>query len=340
MSSTPFQIYGRQTDFTFFEGEHHLPVFRNLPEEILSSEKVKQGYLDIENLLSLVSDKKKIFISPEGAFFHLFSDTLAPLFQQLELDKDVEVIVNISKISNPMFTTNQTEFTDNSFTGFFIKVLKDRGISVKLINKNYYDAININNFYINDYKFYVGDTYSALFNAFSRYVNDSTIEPYRKAYLSRKRIPSRIEVFTDSSKREVMSNDNRLDNEELLENYFKDLGYEIVCPEDFESFQDQLDYMYSVKTLVSVSSSGLSNSIFMQPSQTVVELVTPLQIPFDDENNPYGSILIQDLHHFYSTMAFKKSHKYIALSNEHKKSSEIINQIEKDPTLKNFLSSM
>lgn len=340
MSSTPFKIYGKLTDFVFFEGEHHLPLFRHLPEEFLSSEKVKKDYIKTDNVLSLVSDRKKIFISPVGAFFHLLNDTVAPLMQQLELDRDVEVIIDISKIGNPSFTTNQTELADNSFTGFFIKVLRDNGVTVNLIDKFHYDAININNFYITDGKFSIGETYSSMFKLFSKYLSNLELPPHKKVYLSRKRIPSRIEIFKDSKNNEVVSDDNRVDNEEQLENYFSNLGYEIVCPEDFSSFQEQLEYMYSVKTLVSLTGSGISNSMFMQPNQTVVELVTPLQIPFDDENNPYGSVLIQDLHHFYSTMAFKKGHKYIALSNEHKKSSEIINQIEKDPSLKHFLSSM
>jgi capsular polysaccharide biosynthesis protein len=149
-----------------------------------------------------------------------------------------------------------------------------------------------------------------------------------------------VEIFTDKNNLEVVSNDNRLDNEEVLEQYFESLGYEIVCPDDFNSFQEQLNYMYSVKKLVSVSGSGLTNSLFMQPSQTVVELVTPLCIPLDDEDNPYKSILIEDLHHFYSTMAFKKHHKYVALNNQEKSASSIINQIEKDPSLKQFLGSI
>jgi hypothetical protein len=98
--------------------------------------------------------------------------------------------------------------------------------------------------------------------------------------------------------------------------------------------------MYSVKKLVSVSGSGLTNSLFMQPNQTVIELVTPLCIPFDDEDNPYKSILIEDLHHFYSTMAFKKHHKYFALNNENKSSAAIIGQIENDLSLKQFLGSI
>lgn len=328
MSSTPFEIHGKNTDFTFFKGEHHLPIFRNLPEEIINSDKVRDGYLELDSALSLVSDTKKIFVSPEGAFFHLFNDTVAPLLQQLELDSDVEVIIDISKIINPMATTNQTELNDDSFTGFFIKALRDNDVSVKLINRNYYDVININNFYINDYKFYVGDTYSAMLRLFKNYIVNLDKSPHKKTYLSRSR----------TQKKEFL--DERLDDEQLLENYFKSLGYEIICPEDFSSFKEQLNYMYSVKTLVSLSGSGLSNSIFMQPSQNVVELVTPLAIPFEDTNNPYGSILIQDLHHFYATMAFKKRHKYIALNNENKKSIDIINQIENDQPLKTFLSSM
>jgi hypothetical protein len=340
MSSTPFKIHGKQTDFTFFEEVHHLSIPKDQPEQILSSERVVKGFKESGKSLSLVSEKKKIFVSPTGAFFHMFSDTVAPLIQQYELDSDVEIIIDISVISRKIFSTNQSEFTDNSFTGFFIKALKDSGASVTLIDKNDYDVININNFYINDYQFYVGDTYSAMFNLFKNHIDNPDVVPTKKVYLSRKRIPSRIETFTDKNNLEVVSNDNRVENEELLEDYLKTLGYEIVCPEDFDSFQEQLNYMYSVKSLISLSGSGLTNCLFMQPNQTVVELVTPLCIPFDDENNPYKSILIEDLHHFYSTMAFKKRHKYVALNNQDKSASSIINQIENDPQLKQFLGSI
>ena len=340
MSSTPFKIHGKQTDFTFFSGVHHLNITKDQPEQILSSQRVTKGYKESSKSLSLISDKKKIFVSPIGAFFHMFSDTVAPLIQQYELDSDVDIIIDISVISRKIFSTNQSEFSDNSFTGFFIKALKDSGASVTLIDKYDYDVININNFYINDYQFYVGDTYSAMFNLFKNHIDYPDASPTKKTYLSRKRIPSRVEIFTDKNNLEVVSNDNRLDNEEVLEQYFESLGYEIVCPDDFGSFQEQLNYMYSVKKLVSVSGSGLTNSLFMQPNQTVIELVTPLCIPFDDEDNPYKSILIEDLHHFYSTMAFKKHHKYFALNNENKSSAAIIGQIENDLSLKQFLGSI
>lgn len=340
MSSTPFEISGKDTNFVFFEGEYHLPLFRHLPEEFISSDKVKNGYIKAENVLSLVSDKRKIFISPVGAFFHLLNDTVAPLMQQLEADSDVEVVIDISKIGSPSFTTNQTEFTEESYTGFFIKILRDRGITVNLINKFYYDAININNFYVTDGKFSVGETYSTMFKMFSEYLDNLGSPPYRKTYLSRRRTALTVKTLKDSKNNELVYDDSRVDNEELLESYFQSLGFEIVCSEDFGSFLEQLEYFYSVKTLVSLTGSGLSNSMFMQPSGNVVELVTPLSINFDDDNNPYGSIFIKDLHHFYSTMAFKKGHKYIALSNQHKKSSEIINQIQNDPSLRYFLSSM
>jgi hypothetical protein len=340
MSSTPFKIHGKQTDFTFFSGVYHLDIPRDQPEQVLNSEKVIEGYKESNNSLSLISDKKKIFVSPAGAFFHMFSDTVAPLIQQYSMDSEVEIIVDVSVISRKVFLTNQVEFNDNSFTGFFIKALKDIGASVTLINKYDYDVININNFYINDYQFYVGDTYSDMFNLFEQHIDNPNNKPNKKIYLSRKRIPSRIKIFKDRNNLDVVSNDNRLDEEQLLEDYFTSLGYEIVCPEDFESFQQQLNYMHSVKSLVSVSGSGLTNCLFMQPNQTVVELVTPLCIQFEDENNPYKSVLIEDLHHFYSTMAFKKRHKYVALNNQDKSASSIINQIENDPSLKQFLGSI
>jgi hypothetical protein len=339
MSSTPFKIYGKDTDFTFFEGEHHINSFENSQEVVIRSDNIKTGYLDADNVLWLVSDKKKIIISPEASFFHTFDNSIAPLIQQYELDKDVEIIIDIFKLENPEHSTNNTELNDDSFTGFFIKALRDCGIKVTTINQKKYDAININNFYVNDHQFYPGDTYSSMFNMFSEYVIDKDSNPDKKVYLSRKKVQSREFIYEDTDGNKVSIHESRIDDETVLERYFLSLGYEVIYPEEFKSFIDQLNYMYKVKTLVSLSSSGLTNAIFMQPNQTVVEIVTPLTIGLED-NTPYKSTLIEDLHHFYSTMAFKKRHKYVALNNQDKSASSIINQIENDPQLKQFLGSI
>ena len=53
------------------------------------------------------------------------------------------------------------------------------------------------------------------------------------------------------------------------------MGYEsIYAPEKFKNFEEQINYFNEVKTLVAISSSGLANSLFMQPQTTLFELQT------------------------------------------------------------------
>lgn len=345
MTATPYKIHGRNTDFTYFEGEHHFKNYYEYSDNappvmpIQSSKTILKGYSEESNVLNLTSDRRKIYISPIGAFFHIFTDSVGPLLQQYEVDPDVDIIIDISWIKDESYSTNHTKFNENSYTGFFIKALKEAGASVTLIDRHEYSAINIKNVYVNDYEFYAGDIYSSLFNLFKTYIHNPDQKPFRHTYLSRKKVPSRIETFTHPSGEVVTSNDNRSDNEQVLEDYFSSLGYEIVYAEDFETFQDQINYMYQVEKLVSLTGSGLTNSVFMQPGQTIIEIMTPLVIPFPDLDNPYKSILIEDLHHFYTVMAFKKKHTYLAIENQNKGSIEIVDKINSDPKLKRFLQN-
>lgn len=325
MSSTPFKILNKETDFSFFTDTFHLEINRNAPDDVLSSSRLLPGAKTTGRILNLVSDFKKIFIAPTGIFFHMFSDTVGPLLQQYALDSNVEIVIDTSVLSNQMFVTGDTKFNKDTFTGFFIDALVSKGISVTLFDRNNYDYINLNNFYINDFQFYVGDTYSDMFNLFKEQVIPQEAVPYRYTYLSRKA---------------VQSDHNRVDDESVLESYFSGLGYEIIYPEDFVSFPDQLRYMYSVKVLVALSGSGLLNSVFMQPGQTVVEILTPLIIPLGNTENPYKSSLIEDLHHFYSVMCFKKSHLYMAVDNKERKAVDVISKIENNHKLKQLLSSV
>ena len=138
------------------------------------------------------------------------------------------------------------------------------------------------------------------------------------------------------------NHDNRIDSHDNIENYFSSLGYEIMLPENLGSFEEQLNTFYEARTIVSTTSSGLTNGVFMQPGQTMVELVTPLLIHWAengnlDEGDAIQWKILEEMHHFYSSLAFHKKHKFLMLGNKYRASGDIIQQIEQDQFLKRFL---
>ena len=86
-------------------------------------------------------------------------------------------------------------------------------------------------------------------------------------------------------------------------------------PENFITLEDQINYFYSVKTLVGISGSGLANALFMQNNTNMVELVTTMiSMLADPETNELD---YQEYHgHFYSAIAFQKNQNYFGISNK------------------------
>ena len=84
----------------------------------------------------------------------------------------------------------------------------------------------------------------------------------------------------------------RINNENQLENLFINIGYEsIYAPEKFKNFEEQINYFNEVKTLVAISSSGLANSLFMQPQTTLFELQTNINT-YNNVINSYSNFTI------------------------------------------------
>ena len=110
--------------------------------------------------------------------------------------------------------------------------------------------------------------------------------------------------------------------------FFIDNGVEVIYPEDIPDFADQINYFYETKTLISLTSSGIANSLFMKPGGTILEIVTPLLQamgnPFDP-NNPVD--VREDIHHIYNAMAYNKNHYYLSIQNHDRQSQTIINKM-------------
>jgi len=132
-----------------------------------------------------------------------------------------------------------------------------------------------------------------------------------------------------------------MDYEKRLEDYFLSLGFEIVYPDEFKSFEEQMNFFYSAKTVASLTGSGLTNACFMQPGSTVIEICTPL-ISFTQIGNgvtDHGSVGQEEIHHFYNVISTMMDHNYIAIQNMSRSSEHVIQKIENNKSLKKFLES-
>jgi|DEB19_MinimDraft_3_1074340.scaffolds.fasta_scaffold00039_35 hypothetical protein len=144
--------------------------------------------------------------------------------------------------------------------------------------------------------------------------------PNKVAYLARSKVPPKAEnsIFNGKDQNSFrIKNDLRIEDEEVLIEYFKQKGFDIVYPEDFASFEEQIIYFDSVKAMICPSGSGMANMMFLQPSQIVVELQTPVLI---------GGT--QQVHPFYEGFAWAKKHNLITIPHE-RKSEHIIEYFEK-----------
>ena len=296
---------------------------------------VKKFKKDEPGLIDLISDQPKVFIPLTTSLYHLYHDHFAELLTQYSLTPDAKFIIDITNIKQ---TDQLPEYLKMIF-----KFLNKNKIDYRPIDLNSNKIINVNNLYYKDPEaesFALNHSSKRLYAFAQEYVSDKDIEPTKKVYLSRKNFKGRDLSFF-IKERLPYSNDNRLDDEEMVEKYFRSLGFEIVVPEDFKTFEEQLEFFYNTKTLVSTTSSGLVNSCFMQPGSTVVELSTPL-ISFSRIGNGVtdsGSRGQEELHHFYHQISITMGHNYLSIPNMIRSSELLIKSIDSNPIIKNFLAS-
>jgi len=254
----------------------------------LLSPSISKTITTTEGFLKFVSPRKKIFISLDPNYYHFHNDSLGILFGYYETIKDCIFVLDISQIA---------DYENCSFYNFFIEFLKNNNINYELIKCNKDTVIHANNFFtVNSFPNGRINIPEIVFNFYKNSINDLNIKPYKNVYLSRK--------------------DNRgIDDNNKIEKYFNDLGFEIVYSEDFKNFKEQINYFYNVKTLVSVTGSGLTNAIFMQKNTLIVELTTPLIL---DILSIDGSIVeknTEQLHYVYNLITFLKNQTYVSIPN-------------------------
>lgn len=190
---------------------------------------------------------------------------------------------------------------EENFDSLLVELLQERNISYTEISKSDFDYINAKNFIpINGADLDTG--VPLLYNYLLNKYNMVTETPNKKIYISRKNYPNR---------------DLRVDDEESLENYFIEKGFQIVYPEDIPTFKEQFELFNSCSTLAGLSGSGLTSLIFMQENQKLVEILTEVMVGFtmsDDETK----VINYGIHDHYREMSLLKNHTYLVVLNSEK----------------------
>lgn len=319
---------------------------KRVPELELSERTVIKGYVEAENanVLHIINPRKKFLKRIVSSYYHAIADDLAEIVYTNSKYPGSEYIIDVSEIRAGLMAKEW------DFVGFFLKCLDDQKIKYTLVDLSQIDVLYINDFAPMMFPFHSGARLDLLSEFFKKYVTNPKQKPYRKVFVSRGKMPWREE--SEAAQNFSYKDDNRIDDHSKIEQVFVDLGFEIMYPEDFENFQEQIDFFYSVKVLASLTSSGIVNAVFMQPGGTVLELVTPLitQSPvvntdylkeqgIDPKDYDIDINTVQEIHMFYHNLAFFKEHTYIGIPNYFRSSDAVRKFIDNNKPLKQMLES-
>ena len=252
----------------------------------------KNPNLKDKNILNLVGKDNKVLVHLDGDFFpFLFHDIPGILYFYSKIKyRNFKIYIYTMKEDSPNYP---------NLKNFLIKYLTDINVKFEFLNKKNFDGIRINNF-VNIESWF--DPFSArLINSKTRkYLKTYTTTPFRKVFVARdKFLPQRI------------------DSDERIKKFFIESGFEVIYPEQFKSFIDQINYFSECKVIAGISGSALSNCIFMKPGGIMIELSSFFKP--DPNNHPF------EYHHYYRMMANAMEHLYFSISILLEKEIDFIN---------------
>jgi hypothetical protein len=311
-------LYKKEMDGVFYSGtkilnfEDHDIIFyseNSLTKELYNKYPAKH----------FSSNEEKVFVRFRPEFFHAFADTFNIVLTHHKKNPETLFILNLEKGPRMLF--------DNTFIPFILKTFKKLNIKFEAVYVQPKNAYKIDNFFY--YPLYPLniELIKNIDNVFAEYF--SSEEPYKKVYLSRKKVVQTrvpIRLFGNIEEEKFLFKDDiRMADENTIEKYMLSVGFEVVYPEDFESMEEQINFMSKVKTMAAPSGSGLLNISFMKPGTKVLEFTTPISLNGE-----------QNTHNLYHGIAFAKSQKYMSISN-FRDTDKIIDIIEQDSKLKEWI---
>jgi capsular polysaccharide biosynthesis protein len=211
------------------------------------------------------------------------------------------------------------------------EILHDHEVEFEFIDYSAHPGFILSNFYAHPRDTFRNNQNPAkALHDYTRIYVDEETDPYRVVYLSRLKVGGKRAIENKVIKKGLkFYSDLRIDNEAELEKYFEKRGVEIIYPENFKTFKDQVRFFNEVKTVISLSGSGLTNAVFMKPGTTMIEIITPLTAlvanSIDSKKKFDGE---EAIHHYYSVIAYDKNQKYLGVPNQNQSAQEVINFFE------------
>ncbi len=330
---------------TFYGPELYL-VETNFTEGYVDAYRVSDSvqFSDMNPTVPAFTDSSiKFLFDSSYVYGHVITGWMYHLLKEYEANKDSEFTVLLNRHpEEPAMVLNHM----STFIEYLHQRLLDKGIKVEYINSPKFYASN----FIAVSKEGVNVRQSWLKNVadfFSEGLDYST-PPTRKLYISRGKTstyngnrgveldaetiaddPSKIHEIRN---REIYKFSNRIDDEKKLEDYLVTLGFEIIYPEDYSSYKDQLQIFASSKVVVSITSSGLSPCFVMAPNTSVFEIASPLAPVMNPDSTPDLEYL--DFHDRYKVLASIRENFYAAITTRNKKADDVIASIENNPSIK------
>jgi hypothetical protein len=245
------------------------------------------------------SEENKCVVILSDRYYHTFMQSLGIILQEFKKNNKIHFfILNGAPPENMM----------QKHILFFIKVLKENNVKYTIVDLLEYKTKNqkllIKDFYYYSYPQLTDSFVTDLYNVSAQYHFDG--KPFRKVYCSRRKTNYKtgkwITGDRDPETLKIKDDSSRVSNELALESYLESNGFEIVYPEDFESFEDQIKYFSSVKTLISPTGAGLINMCFMKDGCQVVELTIPMMVQGEST-----------IHQHYAPIAWAKRLVYFSI---------------------------
>jgi hypothetical protein len=307
------------TTHQIFEEFSLAPSLKDLSLSLHNPDPVNMGSteLDFVDTNEMISDEIKVLIYVQDTIYHFFIDSLTMILKIHKEHSNIKFVLYLQRARG-------TKGIDNFYELLFL-ILDGQGVNYTTVStvpgKDYAPVYKFNNYVRIDRQVNIHHLMSFLDVEYMadiaikysrKYMNATeSVEPFRKLYISRGNAPSDLgpieEDYPD------YRDDLRMNDALKLEEFFVSQGYEAFSPEKkFGSIMEQIVYMSEVKTLASITSSGLANMIFMRPNQTIIEVQAELVqvMRFEKDSYVYPK---QQIHNYYSTLSFMRQHTHISI---------------------------
>lgn len=292
----------RNKGMEFFEGS----TFEDLKKDCGADE------LKLLDIPELLTEELKVLIDVSDTFYHFFTETLPLIVKLHRVDPSIRFVLYVRK---------SWRLETDSFIDVLFDVLEEldaKWTVLDIHHEDFFPACRIRNFLRTDpsvFNFHASTSLADISRAAlllqQKYLGSVDTTPWRKIYIpySPKNPTGFGSVYIKNGS---YRDDARMNDEWKIQQYFLDAGYEVIMTkQEFEAggIAEQIRFMSEVAVLASISSSGLTNMLFMQPGGKVVELAAEVVVP--SHTGPDGLVRTKQSVPPYYQLSFGMGHTHV-----------------------------